>query len=183
MEVSMQLEEVESRPDASVPSVASSWQAILNTIPVAAYTCDAAGQIVYFNALAESVWGRAPPLRDANERYCGSHQLYLSDGTRISHGQCWMALALSEGTSCHGREIVIERVDGSRTSGMAYVHPIRNVEGEVIGAVALVAEISAPATEHVEPKRTPIPFNAVVAMIEVAVSVFATLPWERSAFH
>jgi PAS domain-containing protein len=179
----MQLDDVKSQRDESIPTVASSWQDILNTIPVAAYTCNAAGQIIYFNALAESVWGRAPQLRDANERYCGSHQLYLSDGTRISHQQCWTALALIEGTSYHGREIVIERLDGGRTSGMAYAHPIRNLHSEVIGAVTLVAELSAPAHLHVEPKRTSLPFDAAVAMIEVAVSVFAALPWERSAFH
>jgi PAS domain-containing protein len=179
----MQLDDVKSQRDALIPPIVSSWQAILNTIPVAAYTCDARGQITYFNALAESVWGRAPKLRDANERYCGSHQLYLSDGTRISRQQCWMALALIEGTSYHGREIVMERIDGGRTSGIAYVHPIRNVQGEVIGAVALVAELSAPAHLHGEPKRTAISFDAAVAIIEVAISVFATLPWEVSAFH
>jgi PAS domain-containing protein len=163
-------------------TLASGWMNILNTIPVAAYACNAAGQIIYFNALAESVWGRAPQLRAANERYCGSHRLYLSDGTPISHRQCWMAQALMRGTSYHGREIVIERIDGGRTAGMAYAHPIRNVQGEVIGAVTLVAEPSAPAHSQVEPKRTALSFDAAVAMIEVAVSVLAALPWERSAF-
>jgi PAS domain-containing protein len=178
----MQLD-VKSQRDASVRPIVSSWQEILNTIPVAAYTCDATGQIIYFNSLAEAVWGRAPKLRDANERYCGSHQLYLSDGTRISREQCWMALALIEGKFYYGREIVMERMDGGRTAGMAYVQPIRSVQGEVIGAVALVAELGAPGHLDGKPRTTAISFHAAVVMIEVALSAFAALPWERSAFQ
>jgi len=179
----MQVDNTKPQKNASIPTAASSWQGILNAIPIAAYVCDAAGQLVYFNALAESVWGRTPQLRDANERYCGSHQLYLANGTRICHEQCWMALALIEGTSYHGREIVIERIDGGRTSGMAYAHPIRDVQGEVIGAVTLVAQLNAPTHEPIPSQGTALSLDAAVAMIEVAVSVFAALPWERSAFH
>ena len=131
---------IQSPREISELSIAAGCQGI---IPTAAYTCDAAGLITYFNPLAEAIWGRPPKLRDVGERFCGSHQLYLSDGTRISRQQCWMALALIEGTSYYGREIVMERMDGGRTAGVAYVHPIRNVQDEVIGAVALVAELSA----------------------------------------
>jgi two-component system, LuxR family, sensor kinase FixL len=179
----MPLDDVKSQQDASIPIADSGWQNILNVIPVAAYTCDAVGQITYFNSLAESVWGRTPKLRDANERYCGAHRLYLSDGTRITHQQCWMALALIEGKSYHGCEIVIERIDGGRTLGMAYSHPVRSVQGEIIGAVTFVAELGAPAHSHEEPKRTALPFDASVAMIEVAVAVIAGFAWERSALH
>ena len=44
-----------------------------------------------------------------------------------------MALALL-GAAYHGREIVIERRDGSRTSGLAYAYPLRNDRDEIIGA-------------------------------------------------
>ena len=61
----------------------ASWQGILDVIPAAAYTCDAQGLITYFNPVAEALWGRAPKLRDAGERFCGSYGLYLSDGPAI----------------------------------------------------------------------------------------------------
>jgi PAS domain S-box-containing protein len=179
----MQLDRVESQRPVGMPSITASWQGILEVIPVAAYTCDTAGLITYFNPLAESVWGRAPRLRDAGERYCGSHQLYLSDGTPIRHEQCWMALALLEGTAYHGREIVIERRDGGRTSGLAYAHPVRNAQGQIIGAVNFVADITAlgnPNANRAEPVTS---LDATVAMIEVAVSVFAEMPWAESAFN
>jgi PAS domain-containing protein len=181
----MQLNHVEFQRPVGMPSITASWQGILDVIPAAAYTCDPAGLITYFNPLAEAAWGRAPTLRDASERYCGSHQLYLSDGTPIRHEQCWMALALLEGTAYHGREIVIERRDGSRISGLAYAHPLRNDRDEIIGAVNLVADITGLrdlAAERGQPDIPVIPLDATVAMIEVAISVFADMPWPASAF-
>jgi PAS domain-containing protein len=115
--------------ESSWGSTAASCQAIMNVVPAAAYTCDAAGQITYFNSFAETIWGRAPKLRDSGERFCGSHRLYLSDGAPIRHDECWMALTLQEGTAYLGREIVIERHDGSRSVGEAYAHPLRNKQG------------------------------------------------------
>jgi PAS domain-containing protein len=179
----MQLDNVGAQQAMAFSAGAATWQGILNAIPVAAYACDADGRIIFFNSLAESVWGRRPRLRDAIERYCGSHQLYLSDGTRISHGQCWTALALLEGKPYHGREIVIERSNGERTLGMAYSHPVRDVQNEVIGAVTLVAELSASDPLQGNAKGGVFTRDSTVAMIEVAASVFASLPWQRSAFH
>ena len=127
-----------------LPSITAGWQGILNVVPAPAYTCDATGRITYFNSLAVAVWGRTPTLRDSSDRYCGSHQLYLADGSPIRHDQCWMALALREGTAYHGREILIEREDGSSTLGLAHAHPVRNSQGQVIGAVNLVADMSVP---------------------------------------
>jgi PAS domain-containing protein len=167
----MQSNNVESQRTMTVPSITASWQGILDVVPAAAYTCDAVGKITYFNRMAEFVWGRTPKLRDASELYCGSYRLYLSDGTPIAHRQCWMALALLEGAPYHGREIVIERQDGSRRSGLAYAHPVRNGQGQIIGALNLVADVTARA----EPA---IPFSATLAMIEVVMGVFAGLSWQ-----
>ena len=116
-------------------------------------------------------------MRDSSDRYCGSHQLYLADGSPIRHDQCWMALALREGTAYHGREILIEREDGSSTLGLAHAHPVRNSQGQVIGAVNLVADMSVPPAS-----KPSLPFDATVAMIEVALPIFANMPWTSSAF-
>jgi PAS domain-containing protein len=161
------------------------WQGILDVIPAAAYTCNAKGLITYFNPLAEAVWGRAPKLRDAGERFCGSHQLYLSDGTPIRHEQCWMALALLEGAAYTGRKIVIERRDGTRILGEAYAYPLRNGQGEIVGAVNLVAELTElrdQVTDDAMPYFAPIHKDAALAMIEVAASVLTGMKWEAAAF-
>jgi PAS domain S-box-containing protein len=162
------------------------WQEMLDVIPAAAYTCDAKGLITYFNPFAETLWGRTPKLRDAGERFCGSHQLYLSDGTPIRREECWMALALLEGSAYTRRKIVIERRDGTRVVGEAYAYPLRNGQGEVVGAINLVADITAPrdqGADDAQTYRAPIPKEAALAMIEVAASVLTGIQWETSAFN
>jgi len=182
----MKTDDDEPQRVAPRPDVPAPWQRILDVIPAAAYTCDAKGLITYFNPVALSLWGQAPKLRDSSERYCGSYQMYLSDGTPIRHDQCWMALALQKGTPYTGWKIVIERRDGTRVAGEAYAYPLRNDRGEIVGAVNLVAELTArgdQATRGSAPYETPMPKDAVMAMIEVAASILTGMKWEASAFN
>jgi two-component system, LuxR family, sensor kinase FixL len=175
----------ESQRKARCSDVEALWQRMLDVIPAAAYTCDAKGLITYFNPFAEALWGRAPKLRDAGERYCGSYQMYLSDGTPIRHEECWMALALLEDKAYIGRQIVVERRDGSRVFGEAYAYPLRNDQSQIVGAVNLVADITArdQRTDDAKLCHAPIPKDAALAMIEVALAVLTGMNWETSAFN
>jgi PAS domain-containing protein len=165
--------------------IAASCRGLLGAIPAAAYTCDASGHITYFNSIAEAIWGRAPRLRDADERYCGSHQLYSTDGARIRHEECWMALTLLQGRAYHGHAIVIERRDGTRTIGKAHAHPLRNDQGQIVGALNLVADMTALSSAeagHSNLHHTSRSYSATVAMIDFAVSVLTAIKWENATF-
>jgi PAS domain S-box-containing protein len=118
------------------------FRRLLETLPVAAYTCDAEGLITYFNERAVEAWGRTPKLNDPVERFCGSYRLYSSDGAQIPHGQCWMALAIKENKVYEAREIVIERPDGSRLTVLAHVSPFYSEAGKLLGAVNIVVDIT-----------------------------------------
>ena len=166
-------------------TIAGSVRGILGTIPAAAYTCDASGQITYFNSMAEAIWGRAPRLRDAGERYCGSHQLYSTDGARIRHKECWMALTLLQGRPYHGHAIVIERRDGTRTVGKAHAHPLRNDQSQIVGALNLVAditELSGAAPGHSKLHHASRAYSATMTMIDIAISVLTSIKWKNSTF-
>jgi PAS domain S-box-containing protein len=115
---------------------------LLEKLPAGAYTCDAHGLITYFNEAAVRLWGRAPKLHDPVDRFCGSFKLYLADGTPIDHDQCWMARALREERDFNGQEIIIERPDGSRLTGLAHASPIFDTEGRLLGAVNILVDIS-----------------------------------------
>jgi PAS domain S-box-containing protein len=115
---------------------------LLETLPAAAYTCDADGLITYFNEHAVRLWGRAPKLNDAQDRFCGSFKLYSTDGTPIAHDECWMALALKTGTEFNGQEIVIERPDGDRLTVLAHANPIHDAAARLLGAVNVLVDIS-----------------------------------------
>ena len=115
---------------------------LLDKLPAAAYTCDAAGLITYFNEHAVKLWGRAPKLNDPIDRFCGSFKLIAADGSPLSHDQCWMALALQTGQEYNGQEIVIERPDGSRATVLAHANPMFDDSGALVGAMNILIDIS-----------------------------------------
>jgi signal transduction histidine kinase len=115
---------------------------LLEALPTGAYTCDPGGLITYFNRRAIKVWGRRPKLNDPEDRYCGSFRLYSPDGAPIRHDQCWMARALHANAEFNGREIVVERPDGTRITALANANPIRDDAGNLIGAVNVLFDIT-----------------------------------------
>jgi signal transduction histidine kinase/ActR/RegA family two-component response regulator len=118
------------------------FAALLDRLPAAAYTCDAVGRITYFNARAVSFWGRVPRLHDMADRFCGSWRLCATDGTPIRHDDCWMARALHEGRHYDGREIVVERPDGSRRVALAHASPLRDANGRIVGGLNVLVDIT-----------------------------------------
>ena len=154
---------------SALPAAAAGWQAILDALPVAGYTCDLTGHITFFNDRAQVVWGRVPRIRDRRDLYCGSHRMFTKEGAPLTHEQCWMALALREDQSFNGRALSIERPDGSCSSCLAYANPLHDSAGQLIGAVNLIAS------------PTPVP-DRTLAIIGVTLGVLAGLPWPTSAF-
>jgi hypothetical protein len=160
----------------------ATWQELLVQVPVAAYTCDAMGRLTYFNALAEAVWGRRAALRDSAQRYCGSHRMYSPDGVHVPHGECWMARALLEGKPYNGYEVVIEQENGTRTLGVAYANPVRNPQGQVIGAINLVIPKTSPDPLSVSTVEHAAVDGAAQVMTEVTLALFAHFAWPSEAF-
>ena len=95
-----------------------------------------------FNARAAELWGREPKLNDAGDRYCGSLRLFSTDGRPIAHEDCWMSLALRDGKSCGGHEIVVERADGSRRTVLAHISPLFDDRGNVVGAINVLFDVT-----------------------------------------
>jgi PAS domain S-box-containing protein len=127
---------------AAARETAERFRMLLEGLPAAAYTCDAQGRITYFNRRAAQLWGREPRLNDPRDLYCGSHRLFLAEGSPIAHSECWMALALKEGRRYEGREIRIERPDGEVGTALAYAMPFRDESGALAGAVNVLVDIS-----------------------------------------
>jgi PAS domain-containing protein len=176
--------DVESQGPVHWRPVAERCRAILDAMPVAAYACDRSGLITYFNAIAAAVWGRTPKLCDANERYCGSHRLYLPDGTPVPREECWVARALIEGKAYDGYGVVIEREDRTRVIAKAHVHPLRNAQGRIVGALNLVADVTALSDPHAR-GATPDPrfgYAVARAVIDTTVAVFTSMNWEKPTF-
>ena len=118
------------------------FQRWLETLPTAAYTCNAEGLITYYNRRAAAAWGREPELNSAADRYCGSVRLFNAEGLAVPHDECWMARCLREGKEYAGEEIVVERQDGSRLTVQANVTPFHDEQGRLIGAVNVLVDIT-----------------------------------------
>src|SRR5262249_36859336 len=113
---------------------------LFDHLPVAVYICEASGLIVYFNDQAEKLW--APNLNDRYDRFCGSYRMYSLDGHPIPHAECPMAEVLRTGIPVSEREIVIERLDGSRGVALVNINPLKDATGGVIGAINCFQDIT-----------------------------------------
>jgi PAS domain S-box-containing protein len=116
------------------------FRSLLDALPAAVYTTDAAGRVTYYNDAAADLWGHRPPL--GTIEWCGSWKLYWPDGTPLAHGDCPMAIALKENRSVRGMEAVVERPDGTRVPFIPYPTPMHDEAGQLIGAVNMLVDIT-----------------------------------------
>ncbi|MEQ8634365.1 PAS domain-containing hybrid sensor histidine kinase/response regulator [Gimesia maris] len=115
---------------------------LIDALPAAAYTCDNTGLITYYNQAAAEFWGCEPELNSPDYRFCGSVKMFDSEGNSLAHEDCWMSVALKNREIYHCKEIVIECENGNRKTALAHVSPITNFEGDMIGAINVVVDIS-----------------------------------------
>jgi PAS domain S-box-containing protein len=113
---------------------------LLEALPAAVYTTDAAGRITYYNEAAANLWGWRPVL--GSSQWCGSWKLFQPDGAPMAHEQCPMALALKEDRPVRGLEAVVERPDGTRVPFIPYPTPLHDADGMLTGAVNMLVDIS-----------------------------------------
>jgi PAS domain S-box-containing protein len=115
-------------------------QALLESLPAAVYTTDAQGRITFFNQAAVDMAGRVPRLGE--DQWCVTWKLYKSDGTPLPHDECPMAVALKENRAVRGEEAVAERPDGTRVPFIPYPTPLRDADGNLIGAINMLVDVS-----------------------------------------
>jgi len=113
---------------------------VVETSPIATYQTDAEGRLLSYNAAAAALWGREP--RIGEDRWCGSYKLYEPDGAPMPLDRCPMALALRERRQIVGAEAIFERPDGSRGAFLAYPTPLTGADGEVVGAINMLVDIT-----------------------------------------
>lgn len=124
-------------------SLVSIGASALEAIPGAVYLCDRHGWLVRYNSEAAELWGRTPVLGENGDRFCGSHRLFLIDGTPLAPEDCPMAVALNEGSVVRNQEVIIQRPDGSRFVALVNIRALRDRRGVIQGAINCFQDISA----------------------------------------
>ncbi|KKA09488.1 histidine kinase [Pseudomonas ogarae] len=112
---------------------------LLEALPAAVYTTDADGRITFYNRAAVELSGRTPRLGD---QWCVTWKLFNTDGSFLPHDQCPMAVALKENRPIRGVEAVAERPDGSRVPFTPYPTPLHDADGNLVGAINMLVDIS-----------------------------------------
>ena len=113
---------------------------LVHDLPAAVYTCDLDGRILLYNKAAVQLWGREPEVGE--EVWCGSLKLYDTDNNLIPRDESPMMTAIKKGTKVEGREMIIERPDGTRRYVMVHPSPNFNAQGELIGATNTMIDIT-----------------------------------------
>jgi PAS domain S-box-containing protein len=116
------------------------YRELIDCLPLAVYTTDAAGHITHFNDEAVRFAGRIANLDQ--DRWCVTHRLYRPDGTFLPHEECPMAVALRTGEAVRGVEAIAERPDGSRVHFMPYPTPLKDEHGRVTGGINVLVDIT-----------------------------------------
>ncbi len=109
-------------------------------LPAAVYSCDAQGRITYYNERAAKLWGRSPII--GQDLWCGSWKIYHSDGTPLPLDTCPMAIAIKEGRSIMGEELILERQDGTRVIVLVHPQPQFGLSGEITGAINTLIDVT-----------------------------------------
>ena len=118
------------------PAESDRYQTLFDLAPVAVYSCDASGVIHDYNSRAAELWGRKPEIGDTDERFCGSFRMYRPDGSFMPHERCPMGDVLAGRVpGIHDGEVHIERPDGSRVIVIVNIAPLKDDQGEIIGAI------------------------------------------------
>lgn len=115
-------------------------QQILDALPAAVYTTDAAGKITYFNPSAERLAGRTPLI--GKDEWCVTYRLRDAKGNPLPLEDCPMAISLKENKAVRGVEAFAERPDGSLVPFRPYPTPLHDAAGNLSGAVNMLIDLT-----------------------------------------
>ncbi len=116
------------------------FKELVEALPAAVYTTDAAGRITHYNQAAMDLWGCRPKLGET--QWCGSWGLYWPDGRPIPLDQSPMAMSLRQNRPIRGAEVLVERPDGTRVPVLPFPTPLRDLGGKLVGGVSMLVDIT-----------------------------------------
>jgi PAS domain S-box-containing protein len=116
---------------------------LLDLLPAAMYACDLSGIIVKYNEEAVKLWGRRPGANGDREKFCGAYKLHHLDGSFLPQDESPIAVCLRNEQPQKNVELVIEREDLSKIIVSMNVVPVKDNNGNTVGAINCFNDITA----------------------------------------
>ncbi|MGN6507833.1 MAG: sensor histidine kinase [Chitinophaga sp.] len=126
--------------DETVGGIAG-YPEIIQLLPAAVYSTDAAGIILQYNAAAAALWGFTPEA--GKTPWDANWKAYDRNGGSLPAENTPMAVALREGRELYGEEMIVERADGSRRSVACFPRPVHDSHGTLTGTVNMLIDVTA----------------------------------------
>lgn len=113
---------------------------ILDLLPIATFICDAKGTILQYNRHAVAVWGRAPLPGQTHDEFNKNSHFFELDGTPVRRSM--VSEVLASGKPVRDVERIVERADGTTLIVSVNIDPLRDANGELVGAVNCFLDIT-----------------------------------------
>ncbi len=117
-----------------------SRHAVLDALPMPVYLTDPDGRITYCNHACAEFAGREPEL--GKDRWCVTHEMHTLHDELLPHDRCPMAIAIHEKRAVRGEIAIAMRPDGGRRAFLPYPTPLFDEDGDVIGAINMLIDVS-----------------------------------------
>jgi PAS domain S-box-containing protein len=126
-------------------SIGTGCRSVVDELPVPIYTTDTTGAVTYWNHACIEFAGREPQL--GQDRWCVTWKLYTTAGDPLPHATCPMAQAIKQKRPVREAIAIAERPDGSRVAFKPYPTPLLDKDGELIGAVNMLVDVTEEQTK------------------------------------
>ncbi len=113
---------------------------LLEGLPVALYTTDADGYVVYYNEACATLWGERPPPGSA--QWTGAWGLQHIDGRPMAHHESPMCTALKTGKPVRDVESMTVRRDGTRIPIVSFPTPLFDSAGRLAGGANMLVDLT-----------------------------------------
>jgi signal transduction histidine kinase/CheY-like chemotaxis protein len=110
--------------------------------PVAILSCNREGVIQNYNRRAAELWGRELNCGDRGDRLCESLKLYRLDAKLLPLAESPIIRMLETGVGVKNEQVFIERLDGARVAVAVTFAPLKNEQGEIVGAITAFYDIT-----------------------------------------
>jgi two-component system, cell cycle sensor histidine kinase and response regulator CckA len=114
---------------------------VISTLPVGVAVLNRAGDVVLANPASKRIWGEV--IASGEARWGRSIGRWRDSGRRIEPSEWASARAISLGQTSLNELIDIETLDGQAKTIENSAAPLRDVEGRIVGAVAINQDVTA----------------------------------------